>query len=85
VWELAIKRVAGRLDAPDDMVVQLDAREIEILDITGADGERAAQLPRHHGDPFDRMIIAHALAGGYEVVTSDREFADYGVAVVPAR
>jgi PIN domain nuclease of toxin-antitoxin system len=85
VWEIAIKRVSGRLASPDDMLIQLDVREVDVLDVTGEHGEAAARLPLHHRDPFDRMIVAQALAGGYEVVTADRRFADYGVAVVAAR
>jgi PIN domain nuclease of toxin-antitoxin system len=85
IWELWIKWSKGGVPLPADLLVRLDSFEVDVLDITGADGERAAKLPQHHRDPFDRMIVAHALAGGYEVVTTDRRFADYGVAVVPAR
>ncbi|MCU1485258.1 MAG: PilT protein domain protein [Actinomycetia bacterium] len=85
VWELGIKRAQGRLQVPDDMLVALDVQEIDILDVTGAHAAVAAELPMHHKDPFDRMLIAQALHDDYVVVTADRVFADYGVAVVSAR
>jgi len=41
--------------------------------------ESATQLPRHHADPFDRVLVAHALHDGLSVLTRDPAFADYGV------
>jgi PIN domain nuclease of toxin-antitoxin system len=41
--------------------------------------EAAAELPRHHADPFDRVLIAHALQDDLSVLTRDVTFADYGV------
>jgi len=43
-----------------------------------------AELPRHHGDPFDRMIIAQARVEGLPIVTSDPRFAAYDVELIPA-
>jgi len=85
VWELAIKTANGRLRTPDHMVELLDAQEVDVLDVSASDALAAASLPPHHGDPFDRMVIAQARLGDYTVVTADRRFADYGVAVVSAR
>jgi PIN domain nuclease of toxin-antitoxin system len=85
VWELAIKQAKGRLTLPPNLLVQLDAMDVEVLDVTGVHAEVAASLPPHHHDPFDRMIIAQALHDDYAVVTADRAFADYGVPVVSAR
>jgi PIN domain nuclease of toxin-antitoxin system len=39
-------------------------------------------LPLHHGDPWDRLLISHALNDGMAIVTKDREFSLYGVAVL---
>lgn len=85
IWELGIKQAKRRLRLPSNLLVQLDAMEVDVLDVTAVHSEVAADLPAHHGDPFDRMVIAQALHEGYTVVTADRVFADYGVAVVPAR
>ncbi len=78
VWEAAIKRQAGRLRAPLHLSAVL-AAEFRMLEVSAFLLEAAAELPLHHRDPFDRVLIAHALEGGLSVLTRDRAFADYGV------
>ena len=78
VWEAAIERQAGRLRAPLHLSVLL-AAEFRMLDLTASVLEAAAELPRHHGDPFDRVLIAHALEDDLSVLTRDDAFAAYGV------
>jgi PIN domain nuclease of toxin-antitoxin system len=78
VWEAAIKRQAGRLRAPRHLSAVL-AAEFRLLDVSAFLLEAAAELPRHHGDPFDRALIAHALQDDLGVLTRDDAFADYGV------
>ncbi len=81
IWEAAIKRQAGRLRAPRNLADVL-ADEFHILDISAALLEAAADLPDHHADPFDRVLIAHALEAGLGVLTRDRAFAAYGVQIL---
>ncbi len=50
-----------------------------MLEITAALLEAAAELPRHHADPFDRVLIAHALQDDLRILTRDSAFAPYGV------
>jgi len=83
VWEAAIKRQAGRLRAPRNLSGVL-AGEFRMLDLTAALLEAAAELPRHHGDPFDRVLIAHALQDDLSVLTRDTAFAAYGVRQHPS-
>jgi PIN domain nuclease of toxin-antitoxin system len=78
VWEAAIKREAGRLRAPRNLSAVL-AAEFRLLDVTAQLLEAAAELPRHHSDPFDRVLIAHALQDDLGVLTRDEAFAAYGV------
>jgi PIN domain nuclease of toxin-antitoxin system len=78
VWEAAIKRQAGRLRAPRNLAAIL-AAEFRMLEITATLLEAAAELPRHHADPVDRVLIAHALQEDLGVLTRDPAFADYGV------
>jgi len=78
IWEAAIKREAGRLRAPRNLAEVL-AAEFKMLDVTASLLEAAAELPRHHADPFDRVLIAHALHEDLSVLTRDRAFAAYGV------
>jgi PIN domain nuclease of toxin-antitoxin system len=83
IWEAAIKRDAGRLRAPRNLTALL-AAEFRLLPVTAALLEQAAELPRHHMDPFDRALIAHALRDDLEVLTRDPAFADYGVRFPPS-
>jgi PIN domain nuclease of toxin-antitoxin system len=85
VWEIAIKHALGRLDVPDDYLVAVDAGEIGLLPITGQHAEIAGALPRHHDDPFDRMLVAQARADELTLVTADRRLVDYDVPVLLAR
>ena len=80
IWEAAIKREAGRLRAPRNLAAVL-AGEFRRLEITAALLEAAAELPHHHADPFDRVLIAHALGDNLSVLTRDRTFAAYGVRI----
>jgi PIN domain nuclease of toxin-antitoxin system len=84
VWEIAIKREIGKLDAPRDLRMSLEASGLTGLPVTLEDAEGAARLPRHHADPFDRMVIAQARRLGAVIVTRDRAFAAYDVDVLPA-
>lgn len=84
VWEIAIKRALGKLEAPDGLVDAADRAGIDIVPVTGADAEAAGALPAHHRDPFDRMLVAQAARIGAVVISRDRAFSDYGVPVLPA-
>lgn len=79
VWEIEIKRALGKVQAPDGLLSALEAAGFDVLPITGADAERAASLPPHHRDPFDRMLAAQALVEGLSLVSSDPVFRGYGV------
>jgi PIN domain nuclease of toxin-antitoxin system len=83
-WEISIKKALGKLAAPDDLEQQVQAGGLVPLPISIGHGIAAGRLPRHHEDPFDRMLIAQALAEGLTIVTRDKRFADYGVPVLPA-
>ncbi len=82
-WELAIKVAKRKLELDVDAVMALlTALNATELPITSADGRRAAALPRHHDDPFDRLMIAHAMTHNLTIVTSDRDMRPYDVRVV---
>ncbi len=83
-WEISIKKALGKLTAPDDLEHQVQAGGFLALPISIAHGIAAGQLTRHHEDPFDRMLIAQAFAEGLTIVTRDKRFNDYGVALLPA-
>jgi PIN domain nuclease of toxin-antitoxin system len=78
-WEIEIKRALGKLRAPVDLEGALSASHFVPLAITVAHTIAAAKLPRHHDDPFDRMLIAQAKVETLSLVTSDQRLTDYGV------
>jgi PIN domain nuclease of toxin-antitoxin system len=83
VWEIEIKRGLGKLDLGHfDWRGQPFVDRLDMVPITIDDSIRAGQLPLHHRDPFDRMIIAQALNRNATVVTSDDVFKQYGVMVL---
>jgi PIN domain nuclease of toxin-antitoxin system len=83
-WEIAIKAALGRLRRPEDLEEELIREGIGALDITVADALRAGSLPRHHNDPFDRMLVAQAQNRGMTLVTRDAMLAAYGVLILAA-
>jgi len=81
-WEIAVKRALGKLDLKDT-VEQIVARYGFLpLSATVRHGDLLRDLPRHHPDPFDRLLIVQALDEGLTILTSDRAFEPYRVPVV---
>ncbi len=84
VWEIAIKRGLGKLEAPPDLVAALWECGFAEAPVTAVDGERAGSLDPHHRDPFDRMLVAQAARLDAIVVTRDPVFERYGTRTAPA-
>ncbi len=84
-WEIEIKRAIRKLEAPEDLAAAIDASYFESLPMAIPHAVAAGQLPQHHGDPFDRMLIAQATVEELVIVTKDDAFADYDVALVDAQ
>lgn len=82
IWEVAIKRGLGKLDAPADLLQQLERAGVELLPITARHADRVGALPIHHRDPFDRLLIAQAEVESFTLVTADDCIDDYEVEVV---
>ena len=82
--EIAIKSARGKLTfGQDDINFGIAALRLRVLPYTAEHAFRLFDLPLHHGDPFDRQIIAQALAENLPVVTSDETFRLYkGVKVI---
>ncbi len=85
-WEIAIKAALGRLrlpEPPDTYVPKrMTSQGIRPLPISHAHALAVYELPMHHYDPFDRLIIAQAQAEAMVVLTADRAFQDYSVRVL---
>lgn len=84
VWEIEVKRAAGRLRAPDGLLDAIGEAGMDTLAMTASDAVRAARLPLHHGDPFDRMLVAQAQRLDALIVSRDHALASYDVDVLPA-
>lgn len=88
-WEIAIKAELGKLELPSPALrfvrERLDELRVRPLAIELEDALDAAALPRHHLDPFDRMLVAQARRAGLTLVTADRQLEPYDVRVLWAR
>jgi PIN domain nuclease of toxin-antitoxin system len=84
LWEIAIKRAAGRLEAPDDLPEIVRSLGHEVLPVRAAHAWSVGSLPLHHRDPFDRLLVAQAMAEGLTFVTADREIMVYDVKILRA-
>ena len=82
VAEIAIKRSLGKITFTGDIVDILRSNGIPILSINELHAARLEHLPHHHRDPFDRLLIAQAQIEGLTLVTADRHFSAYDVAMV---
>ncbi|MBS1869256.1 MAG: type II toxin-antitoxin system VapC family toxin [Actinobacteria bacterium] len=82
VWEIAIKRSLGKLEIAADWARSLARLDFDPLPVTGAHAQQVEQLPWHHRDPFDRLLIAQAALEDHALVSADSRMADYDVEVV---
>jgi PIN domain nuclease of toxin-antitoxin system len=84
VWEIAIKLGLAKLSLSMPyrqwMNQALASLQASLLPITVEYAERQADLPSHHRDPFDRLLIAQALVEDMPVISADITFEQYGVA-----
>ena len=82
LWETTIKRANGKLDFPVDFETSINDEGFRILPITYRHLRALETLPRLHRDPFDRMIIAQAIADDLTLATRDARLSAYGVATL---
>lgn len=87
-WEIAIKYAIGKLSLPErpDRYVpsRMDATGVTPLRVEHSHVLAVVELPLHHRDPFDRLLIAQADIEGIPVLTSDGAFSDYAIEVMDA-
>jgi PIN domain nuclease of toxin-antitoxin system len=81
-WEIAIKKAMGRLEAPDNLLAVIEDAGFIRRPLGFEEAALLVHLPRHHSDPFDRMLIAQALHDGIPIVTCDEHIARYQVQIV---
>jgi len=81
-WEVAVKLSIGKLRLSDSFARMVKDSGFTDLPVTLTHAEQITALPRHHGDPFDRMLVAQARVEGATVITHDRQFEPYGVPII---
>jgi PIN domain nuclease of toxin-antitoxin system len=84
IWEIALKRSLGKLQAPDGIAFLIEESGFSELVVTSFHAEQAGGLPMHHRDPFDRMLVAQAQAEGLSIVTTDSRIPLYRVRTIIA-
>lgn len=83
LWECAIKRSIGKLDLPDNFY-EIIADDYEILGIELSHLVAYAELPMHHRDPFDRLLVVQAQLGDLTLLSRDPNIARYDVSIMTA-
>lgn len=84
IWEIRIKQALGKLDSSTDFYEIIQQQGFEIIPITPDHAYAVGDLPMHHRDPFDRMLIAQAKSEGFAVITHDAAFKCYPITVMDA-
>jgi len=84
-WEISIKKAIGKLTIPGKSYMgELNAHRFTPLDITTEHALAVENLPQHHKDPFDRLLIAQAQLEKLSLVTRDPRIKQYTVQVIEA-
>ena len=81
LWEIWLKQSLGKLRLPPVFEQCLAREAFEALPLTASHARQVALLPWHHRDPFDRMLVAQALAERLVLLTADEALAAYGECV----
>lgn len=84
-WEIAIKTAIGKIRTTRSAAQAVADGDFRELPVTFEHAAAVSDLPPHHGDPFDRLLVAVARVEGLAIVTSDAQFARYDVPLVDAR
>jgi PIN domain nuclease of toxin-antitoxin system len=79
IWEIAIKARLGKITGdPERLAMAIEDSGFIELPVTARHSARVAQLPLHHHDPFDRLLVAQSLSEPLLLLTADEALASYG-------
>jgi len=81
-WEVAIKASLGKITSTRSVAIATSESGFTELPVLFAHAEKVRELPAHHRDPFDRLMIAQALVEGLVIVSRDRAFGAYDVPII---
>jgi PIN domain nuclease of toxin-antitoxin system len=82
--EIGVKAAIGRLVVPEDLHQHILRNGLQILGLAPGHGLGVADLPMHHRDPFDRLLISQARSEGLTMLTADARLASYDVPLIDA-
>lgn len=86
IWEIAIKFALAKASAPPfsaiDSIAHCRTMGYDLLPVTPEHAAAVGSLPLHHGDPFDRLLVAQALSEPLRLVTADKKIAAYSDTVI---
>jgi PIN domain nuclease of toxin-antitoxin system len=82
VWEVAIKRSLGKLTVPAEFHRQMALRGVASVPVYDSHAAAVAELPLHHRDPFDRILVAQAAAESMSILSVDPQLRAYDVPVL---
>ena len=77
IAEIMIKTSLNKLDIPFDPIEMVEKSGFEFLDFSAKDAVLLRDMPYHHRDPFDRMLIAQSIANKIHIMSDDRKFKLY--------
>ena len=84
IWEIRIKQALGKLEIPHNFRKVLDYQSFIMLDITVEHAHAVGDLPAHHRDPFDRMLVAQTKIEHLTLVTRDIRLKKYKIPLIEA-
>lgn len=81
IWEISIKVSLGKLETVGNVTQKLEMTGFRLLPVKAEHAEAIRNLPHHHRDPFDRMLIAQAMSEKLDMLTADRNFSLYDIVI----
>lgn len=81
-WEISIKQSVGRLELGPNWPRSLLQLDVDQMPMTAEHASRIEDLPWHHRDPFDRMLVAQAMTENCSIISADKHLGDYDVEVI---
>lgn len=82
LWEMAIKKSIGRLTLPHNLIEMIAMESFKILPINAEESLGVADLPMHHTDPFDRLLIMQAKLNDLIIITRNEKMAEYPAIII---
>ena len=82
VWEIALKQSTGKLEVRGPLLEFIRQMGVPVLPITDVHAYNVKDLPQHHGDPFDRMLVSQAQVERLPILSKDKRLRAYDVEVV---